>query len=51
MGKHLHKMVFGEFATFLMKEAKGKERNSRSFWQFSCTVEECLKGLWFGCCQ
>jgi hypothetical protein len=31
MGKNLQKMLFGEFATFLMKETKGKERNSISF--------------------
>jgi hypothetical protein len=31
MGKNLQKVFFGEFATFLMKAAKGKERNSVSF--------------------
>jgi hypothetical protein len=31
MGKNLLKMLFGEFATFLMKEANGKEGNSGSF--------------------
>jgi len=51
MGKNLLRMFFDEFATFLMKEAKGKERYSRSFWQCYCTVEESLKGFCFGCYQ
>jgi hypothetical protein len=31
MGKNMQKMFFGEYATFLMKEAEGTERSSGSF--------------------